>query len=197
MSKKIKLNLLALGVNQPNPNSYTLVLGEADGRRRFPMIVGSAEAYLIAIEIQNINTYRPMTHDLFLSLAGKFNINVKEIIISKLVDGIFYCTVVCHHHKDFEYINIDSRPSDAIAIAVRSKAPIYVYEDIIEEASIEIEDKDIQKVSSNFRKSSTARRKQTLEELGVKDLQKLLNTAIQAEDYEEAARIRDELSRRQ
>lgn len=196
MSKKIKLDVLALAANQPNLNSYTLILGESGGRRRFPMIVGLPEAHSIAMEIQSINTYRPMTHDLFRSLAHNFNINIKEIIISKLVDGIFYCTLVCHYHKDFEYVNIDSRPSDAIAIAIRFKAPIYVYEDIMDEACIEIEDKDIQKVSPAFEKPTAAPDKQTLQELPVKELKKLLNEAVQAEDYEQAARIRDELSRR-
>ena len=195
MSKKIKLDLVALAANPPNQNSYTLILGEIQGKRRFPMLIGLPEAHSIMMEVQNINTHRPMTHDLFCSFARNFNINVKEIIISKLQDGVFYCTLVCHYHKHFEYVNIDSRPSDAIAIAVRFKAPIYVYEDIMEEACIEIENKDIQKERADFTKPSSSS-KHTLQELPVKELKDLLSKAIEYEDYEQAARIRDELSRR-
>jgi bifunctional DNase/RNase len=135
---KIKLEILGLSSSQSQSGSFALVLGEKPGKRRLPIIIGMFEAQAIAIEIEKIIPNRPMTHDLFKSFAGSFNFTIREIIISDLKEGVFFAKIVCENEKTS--LEIDSRPSDAIAIGLRFNAPIYTYEAILAEAGIELTD---------------------------------------------------------
>src|ERR1700748_310406 len=138
--KKIKLDIVGLSYSQTQSGAYARVLGEKNGRRRLPIIIGSFEAQAIAIEIEKMTPSRPLTHDLFKSFADAYSINIQEIIIYNLVDGIFYSKLVCNDGK--KLIEIDARTSDAIAVAVRFDCPIYTYEFILSTAGIVIEGND-------------------------------------------------------
>src|ERR1700750_129317 len=137
---KIKLDIVGLSYSQTQSGAYALVLGEVGGRRRLPIIIGSFEAQAIAIEIEKMTPSRPLTHDLFKSLGQAYHINVQEIIIYNLVDGIFYSKLICSDGK--KVVEIDARTSDAIAVAVRFDCPIYTYEFILSTAGIVIEGND-------------------------------------------------------
>src|ERR1700756_2772380 len=138
--KKIKLDIVGLSYSQTQSGAYALVLGEVNGRRRLPIIIGSFEAQVIAIEIEKMTPSRPLTHDLFKSFGQAYHINVQEIIIYNLVDGIFYAKLICSDGK--KVVEIDARTSDAIAVAVRFDCPIYTYEFILSTAGIVIEGND-------------------------------------------------------
>src|ERR1700748_1731730 len=138
--KKIKLDIVGLSYSQTQSGAYALVLGEVNGRRRLPIIIGSFEAQAIAIEIEKMTPSRPLTHDLFKSFAQAYQITVQEIIIYNLVDGIFYAKLMCYDGK--RTVEIDARTSDAIAIAVRFDCPIYTYDFILSSAGIVIEGND-------------------------------------------------------
>src|ERR1700743_3506087 len=138
--KKIKLDIVGLSYSQTQSGAYALVLGEVNGRRRLPIIIGSFEAQAIAIEIEKMTPSRPLTHDLFKSFAQAYHITVQEIVIYNLVDGIFYAKLMCFDGK--RTVEIDARTSDAIAIAVRFDCPIYTYEFILSSAGIVIEGND-------------------------------------------------------
>lgn len=193
MASKIQLEILGLSSSQSQSGSFALVLGERSGKRRLPIIIGMFEAQAIAIEIEKITPNRPMTHDLFKSFAYHFNFQVKEIIISDLKEGVFFAKIVCANgDKIFE---IDSRPSDAIAIGLRFGVKIYTNDAILTEAGIvlteEMEDEQVADDSGDPEKSS-----QKLGDMTAEMLTQLLNEALEAEDYERAAKIRDELNRR-
>src|SRR5271154_2380205 len=138
--KKIKLDIVGLSYSQTQSGAYALVLGEVNGRRRLPIIIGSFEAQAIAIEIEKMVPTRPLTHDLFKSFGKAYHINVQEVIIYNLVDGIFYSKLICSDGK--KVVEIDARTSDAIAIAVRFDCPIFTYEFILSSAGIVIEGND-------------------------------------------------------
>jgi bifunctional DNase/RNase len=204
---KIKLEILGLSSSQSQSGSFALVLGETPGSRRLPIIIGMFEAQAIAIEIEKIVPNRPMTHDLFKSFAHSFNYSVKEIVISDLKEGVFFAKIVCDN--GMERIEIDSRPSDAIAIGIRFDAPIYTYEKIMSEAGIvlsdEKEDEDISELKKPVEKSSSPGSSSTptsksdfdkLKNMPMDKLNELLEKMIQNEDYEKAAKIRDEINRR-
>ena len=135
--KKLKLDIVGLSYSQTQSGAYALVLGEVNGRRRLPIIIGAFEAQAIAIEIEKMTPSRPLTHDLFKSLAGSYSINIQEVIIYNLVDGIFFAKLICSDGKKSS--EIDARTSDAIALAVRFDCPIYTYEFILATAGIVIE----------------------------------------------------------
>jgi hypothetical protein len=178
------------------------VLGEEDGKRRLPIIIGMFEAQAIAIEIEKIVPNRPMTHDLFKSFAKEFNYTIKEIVISDLSEGVFFAKILCSDGN--KEIEIDSRPSDAIAIGIRFNVPIFTYDKILEEAGVIMDEED--EISSEIREvvsteseeqSSTSTTKgETLSGLSNDELEKKLAEALKKEDYEKAAKIRDELNRR-
>lgn len=197
---KIKLEILGLSSSQSQSGSFALVLGETEGNRRLPIIIGMFEAQAIAIEIEKIIPNRPMTHDLFKSFAHGFDYKVDEIIISDLKEGVFFAKIVCTN--DEKSIEIDARPSDAIAIGLRFDAPIYTHESILAEAGIVLTDDaddDIDEIKSEL--SATVKKEPVKKGGGLKDmsvdkLNEMLNEAIDNEDYEKAAKIRDELSRR-
>jgi bifunctional DNase/RNase len=209
--EKIKLEILGLSSSQSHTGSFALVLGEETGNRRLPIIIGMFEAQAIAIEIEKINPNRPMTHDLFKSFAMNFNFTVEEIVISDLKEGVFFAKIVCT--DEIKTIEIDSRPSDAIAIGLRFNVPIYTYENILSEAGIvlndeEEEDKEVEKTKG--KKSKPKQEKvpkdtnpvanpnpgDAYKNSSVEQLRIMLDDALAKEDYEKAARIRDELNKR-
>ncbi len=194
--KKIKLDIVGLSYSQTQSGAYALVLGEISGRRRLPIIIGAFEAQAIAIEIEKMTPSRPLTHDLFKSFAQAYHINVHEIIIYNLVDGIFYSKLICSDGK--RMVEIDARTSDAIAVAVRFDCPIYTYEFILSSAGIAIEGNDfvyLENITdSSEEKVPAAPTGYT--GLSVDELKSKLQEALSEESYEKAAKIRDELNRR-
>ena len=198
---KIKLEILGLSSSQSQSGSFALVLGEKPGKRRLPIIIGMFEAQAIAIEIEKIIPNRPMTHDLFKSFAGSFNFNIKEIVISDLKEGVFFAKIVCE--GDYDSFEIDSRPSDAIAIGLRFDAPIYTYETILSEAGIELSDemeeepdleKELEQIKPQKKEQPSSSGK--LKDISMDKLKEMLDKALEEEDYERAAKIRDEINRR-
>ena len=146
--EKIKLEILGLSSSQSQSGSFALVLGEVEGDRRLPIIIGMFEAQAIAIEIEKIIPNRPMTHDLFKSFAYSFNFTVKEIIISDLKEGVFFAKIVCS--DGVKNVEVDARPSDAIAIGLRFSVPIYTYENILSEAGIVLTDESEEEEEYEF-----------------------------------------------
>ncbi len=188
---KIKLEILGLSSSQSQSGSFALVLGESGGNRRLPIIIGMFEAQAIAIEIEKIVPNRPMTHDLFKAFSHNFDIDIKEVYISDLKEGVFFARIVCEHNgRIFE---IDSRPSDAIAIGLRFNVDFYTNESILTEAGIVLTDEYEEEIVQHEVVKSE---KTNLEDLSSSELEKLLNDALDKEDYEKAARIRDVLNKR-
>ena len=203
--KKIKLEILGLSSSQSQTGSFALVLGETEGNRRLPIIIGMFEAQAIAIEIEKIIPNRPMTHDLFKSFASTFHFHVDEIVISDLKEGVFFAKIICT--DGLKKTEIDARPSDAIAIGLRFDSPIFTYENILAEAGIvltdeeEEEEKEKEKAESRepkakVKKETSSRKAEDYKNYSVEKLNELLKDAIDKEDYERAAKIRDELSKR-
>ncbi len=193
---KIKLDILGLSSSQSQSGSFALVLGETHGKRRLPIIIGMFEAQAIAIEIEKIIPNRPMTHDLFKSFAQSFNFEVEEILISDLKEGVFFAKIVCSN--GIKQIDVDARPSDAIAIGLRFNVPIYTYETVLSEAGIvltdESEEEEAEPAKETVKKSKPE--SEPLKDLTNDKLNKLLEDALAKEDYEKAAKIRDEMNRR-
>nr|WP_242693331.1 bifunctional nuclease family protein [Sabulibacter ruber] len=189
--------------SQSQSGSFALVLGEKEGSRRLPIIIGMFEAQSIAIQIEKINPTRPLTHDLFKSFAQQMNVRVQEIMISDLKEGVFFSKIVCTDgEKEFE---LDARPSDAIAIGLRFGVPIYTVESVLSEAGIilsDMEDEDeetgeIPTSSSSASSSVPATTgKSNISDVSTEELNTMLNDALEKEDYERAAKIRDELNKR-
>jgi bifunctional DNase/RNase len=195
--KKIKLDIVGLSYSQTQSGAYALVLGEVSGRRRLPIIIGSFEAQAIAIEIEKMTPSRPLTHDLFKSFAQAYHINIQEIIIYNLVDGIFYSKLICSDGK--KVIEIDARTSDAIAMAVRFDCPIYTYEFILSTAGIVIEGNDfvyLENLNEPQEDKTSVSATGNYGSLSEDELRTKLQDALNDEAYEKAAKIRDELTRR-
>ncbi|MCF6364673.1 MAG: bifunctional nuclease family protein [Bacteroidales bacterium] len=190
--KKIRLKIAGLSYSQTRHGAYALILEEEDGNRRLPVIIGTSEAQSIAIQLEGLKPFRPLTHDLFVNMANSFRIEVVEVNIVKLEEGIFYSEIICK--KEHTKIKIDSRTSDAIAIALRFHAPIFVKESIIDKAGMMINE-DIQKTSSEPSKDKSDE-KRDYKSLSDKELKKMMQEAINNEDYETASKIRDELKKR-
>jgi uncharacterized protein len=185
---KIKLKILGLSSSQSQSGSFALVLGEQNGTRRLPITIGMFEAQAIAIEIEKITPHRPMTHDLFKSFAKAFDYVVHEIFISELREGVFFAKIICSGG-----VEIDSRPSDAIAIGIRFNVPIYTNENIMSEAGIVLFDIGEEEESEE---EETHQEADTVKSQPLERLQQLLEEALENEDYEQAARLRDEINRR-
>jgi len=201
--KKIKLEILGLSSSQSQTGSFALVLGEVSGNRRLPIIIGMFEAQAIAIEIEKIIPNRPMTHDLFKSFASSFHFHVEEIIISDLKEGVFFAKIVCS--DGLNKTEIDARPSDAIAIGLRFDATIYTYETILAEAGIVLTDQEEEddKEKAQPKETKPKAKKETVKKgsddyknYSMDKLKDLLKDALDKEDYEKAAKIRDELGKR-
>ncbi len=197
MEKLVELEILGLSSNHSQSGSFTLVLGESDGARRLPIVIGMFEAQAIAIEIEKIIPNRPMTHDLFKSFASSFSFELDRIVISDMQEGVFYAKIFGHNNGS--EVEIDSRPSDAIAIAVRFECPIFCSEKVMNEASLEMteEEKKEEKVAKKKEEQvSPAKKDSGLKDYSLDRLNQMLDKAISDEDYEKAARIRDEINKR-
>ena len=192
---KIRLDILGLSASQTSSGSFALILGERGGNRRLPIVIGMFEAQAIAIEIEQITPNRPMTHDLFRSLAENFKINITEIVISELREGVFFAHLACE--GDRNAANIDARPSDAIAIALRFGVPIFTTENVLSEAGIILTDNDDENAETIKEDvPSSARGNTSIRSASKDELEDMLKKALENEDYEGAARIRDEMSKR-
>ena len=197
----VRLNIKGISYSQTQSGAYALVLSEVDGERTIPIIIGAFEAQSIAIALEKeIKPPRPLTHDLFKSFADRFNIIVKQVIIHKLVDGVFYSSLICECDKIEEII--DARTSDAIALATRFNAPIFTFENILDKAGIILKIKDETKlVHSKFKMedlvSDVVEEATTYKSDSLKELNNKLDKAVANEDYELAAKLRDEISNRE
>ncbi len=194
--KKVRLEIVGLSYSQTQSGAYALVLGESAGSRRLPIIIGGFEAQAIAIELEKMKPTRPLTHDLFKSFAETFNINVIEILIYNLVEGIFYAKLICTDGtKDIE---IDARTSDAIAIAVRFNCPIFTYEFILESSGIVLDDATIPSLSqfSDSTQDDNVDSENEFKTKSSEELKKMLESALDNEQYEMASKIRDEINTR-
>jgi bifunctional DNase/RNase len=193
--KKVKLEIVGLSYSQTQTGAYALVLGESKGKRRLPIIIGGFEAQAIAIELEKMTPSRPLTHDLFKSFAEGFDINVSEVLIYNLVEGIFFAKIICNNGE--KNVEIDARTSDAIAVAVRFNCPINTYEFILSQAGIILDDEAINAATESGEMDDLVEAdvndylKKSTEEL-----KQLLDSALADEDYEKASRIRDEINNR-
>lgn len=194
--KKIELEIVALSHSITQTHSYAVVLGETNGLRRLPIVIGGFEAQAIAVALEHMQPSRPLTHDLMKNFMNAFNVELQEIIISDLQEGIFYSKLVCFTEHDT--VEIDSRTSDALALAVRFGCPIYTYEHILENAGILMEDGGTgkkQKAEAVGAEDNTSGR-EDLSSMSLEELQNLLNDVLEHEDYIRAIAIRDEMNRR-
>ncbi len=197
--KKIKLEIQGLAYSQTQSGAYTLILGEEKGKRRLPIVIGAFEAQAIAIELESMTPTRPLTHDLFKNMAHSFEIQVEEVLIYNLLEGIFYAKLICNNGEKKE--EIDARTSDAIALAVRFNCPIYTYEFILAQSGIVQDDAAIgeglqEPAEQQVPSSATKLSESELGTTSTEDLKDLLKRAIDEEAYERAGRIRDELNKR-
>lgn len=198
--KKIELDIVALSHSVTQSHNYAVVLGEQQGTRRLPIVIGGFEAQAIAVAMERMAPNRPLTHDLFKNALETFSIDLKEVIINNLLDGIFYARLVCERNGDV--FEIDSRTSDALAMAVRFNCPIFTYEFILDAAGVVLEEPE----GTTTRASSTSRQRGTtkpkaakgasLSTYSIEELNRLLEEVLNKEDYEQAAKIRDEITRR-
>jgi uncharacterized protein len=202
--RKIALDIVGLQPSMTQTHNYAVVLGERHGNRRLPIIIGGFEAQAIAVAVERMLPNRPLTHDLFKNALDTFGVDIQEVIISNLLDGVFYARLICL--KDGVPYEIDSRTSDALAMAVRFSCPIYTYEFILEAAGVVLEESEktaetprtggSKSGSSKSGGSSRSDTKGSLTHLSLDELNRMLNEVLQHEDYEQAAVIRDEMARR-
>tara|TARA_B100001939_G_C16673772_1_gene501423 strand:+ start:105 stop:698 length:594 start_codon:yes stop_codon:yes gene_type:complete len=193
--EKIKLDIAGLSYSQTQSGAYALVLSEVIGKRRLPIIIGGFEAQAIAIELEKMTPSRPLTHDLFKNFADNFKINLVEVIIYNLVEGIFFAKLICE--QDGKEVEIDSRTSDAIALAVRFESPIYTYEFVLNSAGIILDDEELSEtdeISTEINLEEIT--KNPTERLTLAELKKQLKNSIENEDYEAASKFRDEINKR-
>jgi uncharacterized protein len=192
--RKIELEIVALSHSITQTHSYAVVLGEVNGLRRLPIVIGGFEAQAIAVALEKMQPSRPLTHDLMKNFMTAFNVDLTEIIISDLQEGIFYSKLVCVSENDT--VEIDSRTSDALALAVRFGCPIYTYDNILESAGILMEDsgKKKKEVGSGIEKTNMGQN--DLKELNMDELNTLLTEVLEQEDYIRAIAIRDEINSR-
>jgi uncharacterized protein len=200
--KKIELEIVALSHSVTQTNSYAVVLGELDGQRRMPIVIGAFEAQAIAVALERMQPTRPLTHDLFYGFMNQFAIDLLEIIIYKLEEGIFFAKLVCLQNHS-EIIEIDSRTSDALALAVRASCPIYTYDHVIEAASIFLNDENRpskRAIQSQAPMTSTQFEEEPkgedLKKMTFEELNTLLQQVLDHEDYVRAIHIRDEINNR-
>lgn len=205
----VKLTIKGISYSQTQNGAYALILNEVDGERKLPIVIGAFEAQSIAIALEKeIKPPRPLTHDLFKSFADRFDIVVKQVIIHKLVDGVFYSSIICERDKIEEII--DARTSDAIALALRFNAPIFTYKNILDKAGIYLNANPSDVENQNINEEGVLTNPETFgldkegnepsegySKLSLSELHNSLETAVQDEDYEKAARIRDEISKRE
>ena len=194
--KKIELEIVALSHSITQTHSYAVVLGEVNGLRRLPIVIGGFEAQAIAVALERMQPSRPLTHDLLKNFMNAFNVDLQEIVISDLQEGIFYSKLVCINEHDT--IEIDSRTSDALALAVRFGCPVYTYDHILDSAGILMEESTAtkKKATGSTAPSAEPGNRDDLSGLSVEELNNLLNEVLEQEDYIRAIAIRDELNKR-
>lgn len=197
-SKKLELEIVALSHSVTQSHSYAVVLGEVNGVRKLPIVIGGFEAQAIAVALENMQPTRPLTHDLMKNMMSAFSLQLIEVVIHRIHEDIFYSKLVCQ--SPLETVEIDSRTSDALALAVRFDAPIYTFENILNSAGLQM-DESSPKLASEVEKKSTTRAKVTstndnMSKLSIADLQKMLEEVLDKEDYIKAAQIRDEINSR-
>ncbi|MFZ6023763.1 MAG: bifunctional nuclease family protein [Bacteroidota bacterium] len=192
--KKIELEIVALSHSITQTHSYAVVLGETNGLRRLPIVIGGFEAQAIAVALEHMQPSRPLTHDLMKNFMNAFNVELQEIIISDLQEGIFYSKLVCFTEHDT--VEIDSRTSDALALAVRFGCPIYTYEHILENAGILMEDGGKKQKAEAVGPEDNTTGRENLGSMSLEELQTLLNDVLEHEDYIRAIAIRDEMNKR-
>lgn len=204
----VKLTIKGISYSQTQNGAYALILNEVDGERKLPIVIGAFEAQSIAIALEKeIKPPRPLTHDLFKSFADRFDIVVKQVIIHKLVDGVFYSSIICERDKIEEII--DARTSDAVALALRFNAPIFTYKNILDKAGIYLNSPEAENEAENDNDEVLSTPEsfgidkdgnepnESYSKLSLSELHSSLEEAVQEEDYEKAARIRDEISKRE
>lgn len=193
---KVKLNVLGISYSQTQSGAYALVLSEEEGKRRIPIIIGGFEAQSIAIQIEGLTPPRPLTHDLFLNFAKSYGVDLVEVQIYKLEEGVFFSKLHCDNGKKEVYI--DARTSDAIALALRFKCPIYTTEEIIEKAGIILEfdgtEEEVEKTPPTEKKENYD--SSLFGKMSLSELKTILDEAVLNEDYEKASKIRDEIKKR-
>jgi uncharacterized protein len=192
--KRVKLKVMGISYSQTQSGAYALILIEENGERRIPIIIGGFEAQAILIKLENLDPPRPLTHDLFKKFADEFNISVKEVMIYKLEEGVFFSKLICGN--DEKSYAIDSRTSDAVAIALRFSCPIYITEDILDKAGITINPSDSEITTSGENETIFESDSTKYENYSDDELYKLIDEAVKTEDYERAASIRDEIEKR-
>jgi uncharacterized protein len=192
--KRVKLKVMGISYSQTQSGAYALILIEENGDRRIPIIIGGFEAQAIVIKLENLDPPRPLTHDLFKKFADEFNIEIIEVMIYKLEEGVFFSKLVCNNGVK-EY-SIDSRTSDAVAIALRFGCPIYITDDILKKAGITVNSPESELSSVNEVENFFEPENTKYDSYSDDDLYKLIDEAIKTEDYERAAAVRDELSKR-
>ena len=192
--EKIELYIVTLTHSVTQSSNYAVVMGEVDGNRRLPIVIGGFEAQAIAVAMEGMIPSRPLTHDLLKNILDTFEIEVTEIIINNLVEGVFHARIVCMQHgREYE---IDSRTSDAIAMAVRYSCPIFTYDFILDAAGVRIEEPQPGESEEVKEETKKRPRKRGYAEYSLDDLNAMLDKVIGEEDYEKAAKIRDEINRR-
>ena len=192
--KRVKLKVMGISYSQTQSGAYALILIEENGERRIPIIIGGFEAQAIVIKLENLDPPRPLTHDLFKKFADEFNISVTEVMIYKLEEGVFFSKLVCNNGA--KTYSIDSRTSDAVAIALRFGCAIYITEDILDKAGITISPTDSEISVSNEADAIFETGSTKYESYSDEELYKIIDEAVKTEDYERAAAIRDEIEKR-
>jgi bifunctional DNase/RNase len=198
MPQKVQLNIVGLTTGHSQRNSYTLILGEVDGNLKLPVVIGSYEAQSIALVIEGLKPQRPLTHDLMQDFFDIYDIELKEVLINDLLEGVFFAKLITE--KNGEVVEIDSRTSDAIALALRAGCPIYTYKKVMDDAGIvydqEDESTDVPEKPSQKEEVEIKSSGNPLQQMSIENLKKELEKAIQIEDYDRAAVIRDEINAR-
>jgi uncharacterized protein len=193
--KKVRLEIVGMSYSQSQSGAYALILGVVGEKRRLPIIIGGFEAQAIAIELEKMKPTRPLTHDLFKNFASHFDVHVKEVVINKFEEGIFYSKLVCEQFGKIS--EIDSRTSDAVALAIRFNCPIFAMEDIIDEAGIMMDDDPaVGEGAVSDIKEENRPGKGKYSDYLLEELEEMLKKAVQEENYEEASRLRDEIKLR-
>lgn len=191
---RVELEIIALSHSVSQNQNYAIILGEMEGVRRLPIVIGGFEAQAIAVVLERMTPNRPLTHDLFKNTMDAMNVELVEVLISDLIDGIFFSKLI--FNNDGERIEVDSRTSDALAMAVRFNCPIYTMEFIMDTAGVELEEEESNESSSTKKITRKSEKELSFDAMPSDELNKLLTKVLEAEDYEKAAKIRDELNRR-
>jgi uncharacterized protein len=192
--QRVKLKVLGISYSQTQSGAYALILVEENGNRRVPIIIGGFEAQAIVIKLENLEPPRPLTHDLFKSFSDEFKISIIEVMIYKLEEGVFYSRLLCNNGE--KEISIDSRTSDAVALALRFGCPIYITEEILEKAGITVTSSASDPTSTSETEDTYEGESSGFESYSDEELYKMIDEAVKTEDYERAANIRDEIEKR-